>query len=293
MRIKPDCIPCILKMVTSAIRTVNEDEGSLKEVLIKILQIPALRGLDWDGTSPEVIEQVLKVIMEIFHNPDPFRTLKEVQNQKGLELYPKMKQVVQGAADPLEVAVQLAILGNNIDLMVSDRSIEVEKSFEKGLDKPLPEKTCRVFREKLLKTKRLVYLGDNSGEVVFDRLLIETIHSLVDLEVFFVVRSSPALNDVTRREAELVGIEQVATVIENGQKAPVPGTILSRCSPEFRDLFQKSDLIISKGGGNFDTLEEEKNHSKDIAFMLLAKCHPYCQYFQTSLYQPILANVFQ
>jgi uncharacterized protein with ATP-grasp and redox domains len=123
--------------------------------------------------------------------------------------------------------------------------------------------------------------------------LIETIRERLDPEIVFAVRGVPALNDVTMREAKQVGMDVLVRLVENGQKEPVPGTILSRCSPEFRDLFQKADLVISKGGGNFDTLDEEKALSTDITFMVLAKCHPYCRQFQTPMYQPILANVFQ
>ena len=280
-------------MSASAIRKLTDDEEVLKELTIKILQIPALRGLDWDLTSPEVIERVMGKMMETFQTPDPFKGLKAEQNQRGLELYPQLQHLIQESTDPLFTAVLLAIQGNAIDLMVSDRSIEVEKVLGQELQQPIDEKSFLAFRDKLEKARLLVYLGDNSGEIVFDRILIETIRSFFDLEVVFVIRSFPSLNDVTLKEAEQVGMYQIARVIPNGLDGPVPGTILSRCSSEFRDLFQKADLIISKGGGNFDSLEEEKNLSKDITFLLLSKCLPYCRYFQTQMYKPILANFFQ
>ncbi len=293
MLLKPDCIPCIIKMAVNSVRKLTDDEAVIKELMSQILQIPALRGLDWDVTSPEVITPVMEMIMKTFNTSDPFKELKAEQNQKGLELYPHLKQLVLKSADPLFTAVQLAIQGNGIDLMVSDRSIDVEKVLDKELQQPINENAFLAFRDKLEKARLLVYLGDNSGEIVFDRILIETIRSFFDLEVVFVVRNVPALNDVTLKEAEQVGMDQVARVIPNGLDGPVPGTILSRCSSEFRDLFQKADLIISKGGGNFDSLEEEKNHSKDITFMLLSKCLPYSRYFKTRMYQPILSNFFQ
>jgi len=280
-------------MSTSAIRKLTDDEEVLKELTIKTLQIPALRGLDWGLTSPEVIEQVMGKIIETFQNSDPFKLLKAEQNKKGLELYPHLQQLIRESTDPLFTAVKLAIQGNFIDLMVSDRSTDVGKALGQELQHPIDEKSFLSFRDKLKKARLLVYLGDNSGEIVFDRILIETIQSFVELEVVFVVRSFPSLNDVTIKEAEEVGMDQVARIIPNGLEAPVPGTILNRCSSEFRELFQNSDLIISKGGGNFDTLEAEKNHSKDITFLLLSKCLPYCRYFQTQMFKPILANFFQ
>lgn len=293
MLIKPDCIPCILKMSTSAIRNLTDDEEVLKDLTIKILQIPALRGLDWNLPSPVVIEGVMGILNETFNTTDPFRALKEEQNRKGLELYPGLKQIVKESSDPLFTAVKLASLGNFIDLMVSDRSIEPAKTLENDLNNISISKTSFLeLAAKLKKARLLLYIGDNSGEVVFDKVLIETIKEQIDPEIFFAVRGVPTLNDVTMEEAKQVGLDGLTTLIENGLKDPVPGTILSRCSPEFRELFQKADLVISKGGGNFDTLDEEQDHSQDITFMLLAKCHPYCQYFQTQLYQPILANLF-
>ena len=113
-------------------------------------------------------------------------------------------------------------------------------------------------------------------------------------EIVFVVRSVPTLNDATLAEARSIGIDKIARVIENGVDGPLPGTLLSRCSNEVRDVVNRSDLIISKGGGNFDTLDEERNHlNKNIAFLLLSKCEPYYKHFGVKLYDPILANYFQ
>ena len=114
-----------------------------------------------------------------------------------------------------------------------------------------------------------------------------------DVEVVLVVRSTPTLNDATMRESQFVGINEVATVIENGIHGPLPGTILRRCSKEVRELFDRADLIISKGGGNFDTLDEERKHLKNnFTFIFLSKCYPYYRYFDVPLLQPILANSF-
>jgi uncharacterized protein with ATP-grasp and redox domains len=239
-----------------------------------------------------VIEQVMEKIITAFQTPDPFRALKLEQNRIGQSLYPTLKKLVQEAADPLQAAVKMAIMGNAIDLMVSDRSLDVEKALVQGLQQPWPEKPFAAFKKKLGQTRSLVYLGDNCGEIVFDKLLLETIREAYHPKVVFVVRSVPALNDATRSEAEMVGLDQVAALMPNGLKAPVPGTILSRCSEELRELIRGADLVISKGGGNFDTLEGEKDLGTDISFMLLSKCVPYCQYFQTGMFQPILANFF-
>ena len=293
MLITPDCIPCVLRMAISSIRKFTDNEDLVKELIIKILKIPALRGLEWDLHSPEVVEPFMNIIMEAFHTDDPFRTLKKEQNAKALKLYPTLKQLVNQSEDPLFAAVNLAILGNSVDLMISDHSIDVQKVLERELRNPILENPFPVFREALNKARLLLYLGDNCGEIVFDKLLIETIKDLYNLQIFFVVRGCPTLNDVTMEEAREVGMDRVATVISNGIEQPLPGTILSRCSSQLRDLFENSDLTVSKGGGNFDTLEEEKDNCKNITFMLLAKCRPYSEYFKVPMDQPIMGNFFE
>jgi uncharacterized protein with ATP-grasp and redox domains len=293
MLMEPDCIPCILKMSTSAIRKLTSDEKIVKELLSQILEIPSLRGLYWDVTSPEVIELVMEKIMDAMDDPDPFYSLKAQQNERMMELEPHLKGLLNEAPDPIYLAVKLAILGNAIDLMIPGTSVEVEAAFQERLEETrVPVERFLQFKEKLYESELVLYFGDNSGEVVVDKLLIGTIKEEKDLEIIFVVRSIPALNDATLNEAKMVGMDKVASVLENGIDGPLPGTITSRCSSEVRDLLQRADLIISKGGGNSDTLEEEKD-SYNITFLLLSKCIPYYNYFQTELHQPILANFFQ
>ncbi|MGD9034004.1 MAG: ARMT1-like domain-containing protein [Desulfobacteraceae bacterium] len=201
---------------------------------------------------------------------------------------------MNAAPDPLYEAVKLAIIGNSVDFMMSDKSVDTLEMIKKRMEYALPEETFKEFVGKLNSTRRLLYIGDNAGEIVFDKLLIETIREGQDVEIFFVVRSVPILNDVTLREAQFVGMDRVATVIENGIDSPLPGTILKRCSRELRELVERADLIISKGGGNFDTLDEERKRlDMNITFMFLSKCYPYKRHFGVELSNPIMANFFE
>ena len=301
MFIEPDCIPCILKMAISAMRSLTSAEKLIKEVLCEILEIPSFRGLYWNITSPEVIERVMEKIIDAMDDPDPFFSLKVQQNQRMMELYPYLRNLLREAPDPLHLAIKLAILGNAIDLMIPDTSLELETAIRERLEETrIPLERFLEFRNKLKESELLLYLGDNSGEIVLDKLLIETMKEWRmrnggrnDLEVVFVVRSLPTLNDVTLTEAKMVGMDKITPVLENGIDGPLPGTITSRCSSEVRDLLQRADLIISKGGGNFDTLEGEEQLDGNVTFLLLSKCVPYCNYFHTELYQPILANFFR
>ena len=291
MLIKPDCIPCILRMSVSAMRRLSLDEDVIKELLVEILNIPSLKGQSWSVTSAEVIEIVMRSIMNATGSPDPFHSEKLQQNKMVTEIYPYLEGLIEGSSAPLNMAVKLAILGNSIDLMMDDSRQKIEDWIAERLEAPLSKKSYAEFEAKLRTSKLLLYFGDNAGEIVFDKLLIKTIKKAYDTEIFLVVRSFPALNDVTLNEARSVGMGEIATLIENGIDGPLPGTILSRCSDRVNELVNESDLIISKGGGNFDTLEEEPDHLKDkIIFMLLSKCHPYYEYFGVPLHQPILAT---
>ena len=293
MLLRPDCIPCILRMTITSLRKLPLDENAIRDLYTDILVIPALHGLDWDITSVEVIEDIWRKIVKRVNTPDPFSLEKSNQNKKIMDLYPHLEKMVNTAADPLYMAVKLSILGNSMDLMVADTSVTIENSISEKVKVPLSDQNYSQFKQQLKASKHLLIFGDNAGEIVLDKLLIETLKKIHQLEITYVVRSVATLNDATIKEAKSVGLDKIVTVIGNGIDGPLPGTLLNRCSSEVNDLVRRSDLIISKGGGNFDTLDEERKHlNKNISFLLLSKCDPYCNHFDMQLYHPILANFY-
>ncbi|MGD9075801.1 MAG: ARMT1-like domain-containing protein, partial [Desulfobacteraceae bacterium] len=203
-------------------RRLQLDEKIAEGLYQDILQIPALRGDYGNTTNEEVVELVFKKIMEKIDSSDFFYEEKLKQNRMILDIYPGLKQSVNAAPDPLYEAVKLAIIGNSVDFMMTDKSVDTLEMIKERMEYALPEETFKEFVGKLNSTRRLLYIGDNAGEIVFDKLLIETIREGQDVEIFFVVRSVPILNDVTLREAQFVGMDRVATVIENGIDSPLP-----------------------------------------------------------------------
>lgn len=288
MLLTPDCILCIQKASLAAIRELTSDEAVVREIMTDILSIPALQGRDWTLTSPEVFEMGFRKITEAFGNPDPFRTWKDRQNQKGLGLYPQLKSVIRDSPDPLATAIKLAIIGNSLDLMWSEGSVEVEPLIRDKLSNPLSAEHLTAFKEWISRSRLILLIGDNCGEIAFDKLLIETIRERCAAEVIFAVRTVPILNDATLQDAQTVGLSEVARVIDNGIEGPVPGTVIRRCSEEFRAAVDEADFIVSKGGGNFDSLNEEKQIAHKLCYMLMSKCAPYKNHFNTPLYEPIL-----
>jgi uncharacterized protein with ATP-grasp and redox domains len=176
--------------------------------------------------------------------------------------------MIKQSENRLLMACRLSILANSIDSAANFN--------HRGIESIIEEATCSVpvivndydrFSNILDNSRTLLYLGDNAGEIVFDRLLIEEIHRVKELETCFVVREKPVINDVTIDDARAVGIDKIARVISNGSDAPA--TILSQCSAELQHLFRTSDIIVAKGQGNYESLEGEEGN---IFFMLRAKC---------------------
>jgi len=280
-------------MSLAALRNVVAGQDEEKAVLEKILRVPALKGKQWDITSAEVVEQVMDIIIDHTGKTDPFFNEKRIQNRKLLEIYPSLQEMVNNSDDPLFTALKLAILGNSIDAMVSHRPSSMIKGTRARLEGMHIQKEDYVsFEETLKQCDLLVYLADNAGEAVLDKLFIETVKTRYKVDVSYIVRSHPALNDVTVEEARQIGIAAVARVVENGINGPLPGTLLHRCSPEVRSLMGRADLIISKGGGNFETFSNEMLSEKQVTFMVLSKCAVYQRHFGVAPGDPILANGF-
>ncbi len=289
MLLEPDCILCIYKASLAAIRRLTDDEQEAKDTISEILRNPLLQEPAWQLTSPEIFESTIQRITQLLKHKDPFSELKEQLNAKAMELYPWLKELVGSSDDRLETAVKLAVMGNSLDLLSSDFTADIETLIQEHLANPLDPTQFERFQKKLGEAQVLLIIGDNSGEIVFDKLLIETIRSAYKPAIVYVVRSCPTLNDATFRDATTVGLDKVATVLENGINGPLPGTKLSRCSEHVQKLVQGADLIISKGGGNFYSLEEEPQVHDRIFFMLMSKCRPFCRYFDAKLMEPIMA----
>ncbi|MDQ7783638.1 MAG: ARMT1-like domain-containing protein [Desulfomonilaceae bacterium] len=289
MLLQPDCIGCIYKASLSGIRELTTDDGLTKELISEILRIPGITRPAWDLTSPEVFEPALGLISRSFATPDPFRSMKDRQNEKGMQLLPQLRNLVKESDDPLSTAANLAIIGNSLDLMWSGGSVDVEPLVRKELERRPAPKHFRLLEQRLIESRTVLIFADNCGEIVFDKVFLETVRTVCDPEIYYVVRSVPALNDATLEDARLVGLDALAHPIENGIQGPLPGTVLSRCSQDVRDLTEKADLIISKGGGNFDSLEEATHLHDKMLFMLMSKCVPYCRYFGTEMFDPILS----
>jgi len=263
MKTTYDCIPCFIRQALDAVRLATSDEKIHERVLRGVLAAASKMNLD---QSPPVMGQYIhRLIREFSGNDDPYKKIKERFNSFALKLYPDLKQRIKSSSNPMDTAVRMAIAGNIIDFGVNsqlDRSV-ISDTIEQALSAQVFG-NIEVLCDSIDSADNILYLGDNCGEIVFDRLLIE---QLPVHKVTFVVRGGPIINDATMADARETGMTELVTVMDNGSNAP--GTVLEKCSKEFRECFTNADLIIAKGQGNYETLS---NCEKKIFFLLKAKC---------------------
>jgi uncharacterized protein with ATP-grasp and redox domains len=254
-----------MRQVVDSARMITDDEQVQEKVLRAALGL--WHEVDMHDSPPAMAQKVHRIVRKLTGSVDPYRPLKDKYNQLAMELYPDLRKTVAGSADPMETAVRLAIAGNIIDFGVTAtvEESQVEETIARSLTDPLDLAALESLKAAITQAEDIFYLGDNAGEIVFDRLLIE---QLPREKVTFVVRGSPILNDALMDDAEAVGMTDVVKVIDNGSDAP--GTIIESCSKSFQKRFAKADLIIAKGQGNFETLSDTQD--KDIFFLLRPKC---------------------
>jgi uncharacterized protein with ATP-grasp and redox domains len=278
-----DCIPCFVRQVLDSVRMTTTDAKIHEKVLRKALRLAS--EMDLRQSPPAMAQIIHRFIRQITGVKDPYLEVKNRFNTLALKMYPELKQRIEASADPLETAVRLAIAGNIIDFGVNSEVQEntVEKTISESLADELDLDALQKFRDTTAVAKDILYLADNAGEIVFDRLLIE---QLPYEKITFVVKGSPVLNDATIEDAQIAGLTDIVDVIDNGSDAP--GIILEDCSENFRRRFDKADLLIAKGQGNFETLN---NIRKNKFFLLRPKCSVLAEHLGCKIGSLVLANL--
>jgi len=264
MRTYHECVPCFLAQAAEAVTFVTDDRAIHEKVLRGVRRM--VDKMDLSRPPIAMGRHVHRLIRRLAGDEDPYRGVKERFNKAALALYPELKERVKRSPDPLDAAVRIAIAGNIIDFGMNRnlQESDVHDAIEHAREAPLDNGALSDFRQALADASSILYLGDNAGEIVFDRLLVEE----MPLEkVTFAVRGSPVINDATMDDARAAGLTDIVEVIDNGSDAP--GTLLESCSKEFRLRFDAADLILSKGQGNYETVS---HIPKKIFFLLKAKC---------------------
>ncbi|MGE4520003.1 MAG: DUF89 domain-containing protein [Desulfobacteraceae bacterium] len=255
-----DCIPCLMKQALRAGKQTNADEKTLKKILDETGAL--IKDIPLENTPVETAAHIYKIVSRLTGVKDPYLKIKNKNILQAKELLPELEQKINQSKDPLLCAIRISIAGNVIDLGV-DKKFDISKDLNKILDQDFGIFDYEAFKEILKKSKSVLYVGDNCGESVFDTLLIKQLKKTV----YYAVRDIPVINDVTYDDAVRSGLGEISEIVSSGVDSP--GAVLSRANKDFKNLFHSSDLVISKGQGNYEGLSHEK---RSVFFLLKAKC---------------------
>lgn len=254
------CRACFRRVYVNLLQKFHADASVSATFLAELETVVSNNPM----SSPEIQRELSKRFAALFDNDNPFADEKKLSNQMALQLYKEWKPRVESTENPMDLALRLAIAGNIMDYGAFN-SFSIRDTIQSVMHAQFAtDHSIELFR-KIQTAKSILYLGDNAGEIVFDRLFIET---MTDKKVIFAVKSGPVLNDVTMQDAEETGMQHVAEVISNGYDAP--STVLSKCSDEFRNIYHNADVIIAKGQGNFEGLIDERYDR--LFFIMMVKC---------------------
>lgn len=279
MKTEPECLACFIKQAVLTARQVSDDPATIFAAVQEAARhFPAL---DPNLTPPENSRRLVEAVAAFLGKEDPFRETKARYNALALRGHDALRRYVQGAADPLEAAVRVSAAGNILDLSYFER-VDVNALIDEVRRTGLAVNHYGRLRDDLAHARRVLMLGDNAGEIVFDLPLAELLR---DKDLYYGVKAAPIANDVTAADAAQVGMDRFATVVSIG--CAIQGAPLDRCSPEFRALFHSADVIIAKGQGNFETLDAV---DANLYFIVRAKCAPTARALGVEVGQMVLLS---
>ena len=267
MRMTPTCVTCIFSQALRVCETLGVDDATTKKVLDAVgCSVP-----EWsfDETPPQVAARVYPMIAEILETDDIYRDFKEEATEHAKAFLPYIEAMIDKSVDTFHSALKAAVAGNVIDLAATER-FDLEEEVAKVFETPFAIDDSGEMREMLRSASEVLVIGDNAGEHIFDKVLMQRLKTLFpQIRLGYVVRGVPIINDVTLKEAEDAGIGEVADIIDSG--VDTPGLDLSRMGEEMRRRYESADLIISKGMGNYESLNDTS--TRPTFYLLKVKCN--------------------
>lgn len=286
MKLNPFCMCCAVNKQEQKIRSFKDTDKKV-EYMKKVMNLMA--NSQEEDCAPSVSVELKKMFSDFWNQPmEDFSSIKKEFNQLMLDLEPSLEETVRRSDDPLEMALLYARIGNYIDFAaLSDVTSETVLSLLEEENKDsLDAQEYHNFRQDLSRASHLVYLTDNCGEIVLDKLVIKILRELYpELTITVIVRGFPAINDATMEDARETGLTDLVNVIGNG--SDVGGTWLPHISSEAQNQLRKADLIIAKGQGNYETLHE---CGMNIYYLFLCKCDWFQYQFHARPLQGMFIN---
>ena len=284
-RLHPQCLKCLLgKHLNAAPKTAGEKEQT--EYIQRLLRM--LGHADPQMAAPVMLRKIEKLQEEMFGCSVDYAAIKKHYNAKMMGKEQGVRENIQKAADPFRAALQYAMTGNYIDFgtlqKVDDAELDVFLADAENI--PLPEETLAALKNDVLSAKKIVYLTDNCGEIVMDKLLIETMMAMnPNAQMQVILRGEEVVNDVTVDDARQVGLDRIAPVMGNGPD--IAGTWIPSISPEAKEKLEEADVIIAKGQGNFETLYF---CGHNVYYLFMCKCDLFANRFQVPRFTGMLLN---
>ena len=285
MKISYECGPCFLRQAREAMDLSTDDENLKMEIMEDIFKF--LSKTFKNGTnSNKTGSYIHSLIKQKTNCYDPYVNEKKLANEIALKYLP-IAQKILDESDCLENRVKIAIVGNILDFGAFTLDDDIESFIKDSLSKDLAVKDIENFENSLNKHDKVLYLVDNTGEIVFDKILLSEIKKY-GLDITIAVKSFPILNDACMEDAINVGLDEFGEIVEIG--AGTVGYVDSEISDEFREIFNEHEFIISKGMGNYEGLTEIDLSNRDVYFMLCAKCGTISRDIGVELHDMLLLN---
>lgn len=279
MKIQLDCIPCQIRQTLAIAKKLTDDEDVIRKSLKEALNV-ALTFEDHENIF-SLYYAMQQIVKKINPDEDPYKNFKKQFNEICLNIAPDLKKMAYDSSDIFNAGLRISLSGNALDVMQGGILSEeyLRDAVRKSLSQKMDFKNVELLKQNILNAKKILFIGDNAGEIVFDKIFIEILKDTIlkdcaGNEIIYSVRGGPSLNDSTFDDAIMVGMDKIVKVITTG--VDLPGAYLPKCSREFNETYNRSDLIISKGQGNYEALLEE---NKNIFFLLKIKCETILNFF--------------
>lgn len=277
MNITKQCVECIVGQIDKATKLLELNENLSNEIMAEVKK----RSIDFDfnETPPYVAKDVYELLAIKTKLDDPLEKLKQESIKKASSYLPFVEEKVKKSEDRLFTAIKTAVAGNVIDFATT-KEFCLDEEINSIFETDFAINDYEIFKNRLEKSKRLIILADNAGENVFDKVLIKTLKELYpSLEIFYATRGKAIINDITTKEAIQIGIDKYCEVISTG--VDTPGLDKKQASPNFMRLFDETQLVLSKGMGNFECLEAHKEEK--VFFLFKIKCEVVANKVQEKL----------
>jgi uncharacterized protein with ATP-grasp and redox domains len=266
MTMTPACVVCIFSQALRVCETLETDETIAKQVLDRVAcMVPEWR---FDETPPAVAARVYPEIAKILETDDIYRYVKEEATRHAEAFIPIVRQRIDQSDDRFVAALKAAVAGNVIDLAATP-AFDLKEEVEKIFHTPFAHDDSESLREALKKADTVLVVGDNAGEHLFDKVMMEELKTgFPHMTLYYAVRGVPIINDVTLKEAKAAGLDAVAEVVDSG--VDTPGLDLARVTESFASLYERADLVIAKGMGNYECLSDTA--TRPTWYLLKVKC---------------------